>query len=539
MKLKTDQYMWLRSIKEYKNNCLYWGYLTIIGIIFYIMNCYTPRFSDDWHYCYIFGTTTHITSITDILKSQYYHYFEFNGRFTPHFFVQLFAGILGKSLFNIINSIIFILFFHLIIITTQIQRPNIYNKFPLSCIAIFLVFILMPDFGLCFLWMSGACNYLWSGTILLSFNYLLQKTDFKKRTYPILLIFGLLSGWTHEGLVVGLTCGYTIYFVLNPKHFTLPRKILMIGFYIGATLLIFSPGSISRALGTVSENAQFFELLKSYFSAIISLSNIRLFPLFCFILLTINKYADLSYKIFIKNNIVWLCAILILFQFIIATRFTQGSSRFGIELFSLVLLLKLLNNIMLNKHLYVTLGINIILLFVSSYAAYLCHDNYTNFKFQQEQIKAGKSLILTNSKQHPSIIWPRFLINDVPNEYNGDIYINKSRYNNRTYCPKAIYDEIKKDPNSYKSFKTINDLPFYVKDISDIEDVINVTFILNPTDFQALPFYIKPIAHKLQRYTINSLETHYYNIIKIENKKYIIIAKNKAIDKRLNHIKII
>ena len=50
---------------------IYWSYLTILGCIFYFMNLYTPLYSDDWNYCFIFGSTIPIETIGDIIKSQY------------------------------------------------------------------------------------------------------------------------------------------------------------------------------------------------------------------------------------------------------------------------------------------------------------------------------------------------------------------------------------------------------------------------------------------------------------------------------------
>lgn len=84
--------------------------IIISGIIFYILNHFTPLYSDDWHYNFIYGTFENINSLSDIIKSQYIHYFKVNGRFIPHFIVQLFDGILGKELFNIFNTIAFIFF---------------------------------------------------------------------------------------------------------------------------------------------------------------------------------------------------------------------------------------------------------------------------------------------------------------------------------------------------------------------------------------------------------------------------------------------
>lgn len=89
----------------------------VIGCVFYLMNVYSPLYVDDWHYCFIFGTTTPIASIGDIFRSQAIHYMEFNGRVVPHLFVQFFDGLVGKPLFNVVNTVLFLLFLHLLTLT--------------------------------------------------------------------------------------------------------------------------------------------------------------------------------------------------------------------------------------------------------------------------------------------------------------------------------------------------------------------------------------------------------------------------------------
>ena len=128
MKLKIDLFMWLKSIKA---NKWYYIYLLIVACIFYAMNCYTPLYSDDWHYNFIYGTNKDINSFYDILYSQYIHYFQVNGRFIPHVFVQLFDGILGKQMFNVINTFVFVAYLCLLSYTIQPNNELINNSNPI------------------------------------------------------------------------------------------------------------------------------------------------------------------------------------------------------------------------------------------------------------------------------------------------------------------------------------------------------------------------------------------------------------------------
>lgn len=92
-------------------NYWYWGFLVLIVVLFYVVNCLTPLFSDDWHYCMMIGPNGEedrwIENLRDVLVSNYYHYFQVNGRFIPHFFLMTFDALLGKQWFNVFNALLF------------------------------------------------------------------------------------------------------------------------------------------------------------------------------------------------------------------------------------------------------------------------------------------------------------------------------------------------------------------------------------------------------------------------------------------------
>ena len=138
--------------------------LLCIAAIIYGLNYFTPLASDDWNYVFIFGTDDKIQTLWDVFKSQYYHYFEMNGRITAHIITQTADGILGKGVFNIANTLVFLAFLYLICLNVTPER-KVYPKLLLS--AFVLTFLLMPEFNMAFLWLSGSGNYLWSAAVLL------------------------------------------------------------------------------------------------------------------------------------------------------------------------------------------------------------------------------------------------------------------------------------------------------------------------------------------------------------------------------------
>ena len=98
------------------------AFLLIIGSLFYLMNMYTPICGDDYLYSFYLtpvaaksffegtsiGFEQKISSFTDVIFSQYNHYFYVNGRTIPHILEQSFAGLWGENCFNLINVFAFL-----------------------------------------------------------------------------------------------------------------------------------------------------------------------------------------------------------------------------------------------------------------------------------------------------------------------------------------------------------------------------------------------------------------------------------------------
>lgn len=545
MKQKNDRFMWLESIKENKVVIVV---LAIIGGIFYLMNVWTPLYSDDWHYCFIYGTTQHIHSIGDILASQYVHYFEVNGRFIPHFFVQLFDGIIGKEGFNIANAIMFVAFFHLLVATVSNERKQYYG---LLTIALLFVLLVLPGFKLNFLWMSGACNYLWSAVFILIFHRLLNH-PFKSATiYPLLFCYGIISGWTHEGLVIGLAGGYFLYYLIHKEELTAHRSILLAGFFIGVLFMVFSPGNIHRALGD-GERSKFdlVSAFRTYGSALLAMKNLRIF----FILLSVLLIGYISrYKSFIKGFVKenWICIVVICisFIFIVFTKFDSDYSRFGIEIYSLILLLRLFTRVSIPKTICSICTI-LLCMFLSFMFLPLNYANHKEFLNIIAKIKSHDTeFIQYSNRPNNSIYQQRFVISSPPNylevampykkdNWENTIIANYYQTDSLAFIPSLFLDDLKQKPANYEHFHTDRNLPFYAKRLPEGTDIKNVTFLLRETKKEEIPFYFRPFANRLARYSATEIGTDKYAVVEIEGDLYLLVSKNPMIDFRMKDIRI-
>lgn len=519
-----------------ENKYLYFGFLLIVGIVFYLMNLFTPLYSDDWHYNFIFGTQTQIKSISDILYSQYIHYFNNNGRFVPHFFVQLFDGILGKGCFNVANTIMLICFLYLLSYSLRKECKFFYIS---SSLALILIFFLLPGFSDSFLWMSGACNYLWVAVFLLLFNVLLEEEITKMYLYPILFIFGIICGWTNEALALGLGIGYFFFFLFNRRKLIISRIVLLLGYYIGLLMLIMAPGSMHRALEKGHISFGLSEIIHNMASALLLMDNIRLLPLLILMIVVFFIIDRKSIKSFIGDNIVLLVAIFSTFMFVLWTRHASGHSRFGFEAFSLLLLLKLVANIKWNR---IILALcNLIVLGSSFFVLTLLYQNYEDYKKCIIQIdNTDNKIILTNTIKYEGF-FTRYIVyfagSETSEYYSPYPSFISEHFHKEKLCfiPESLYNDIKSDSNKYLNFNINSEYPFYVIALEN-EEVSKVIMKLYKTNISDLPFYIRPFANKLARYSANELEVNRYAVIKVDNMPYIIVNKHPMVDNRLKEI---
>jgi len=215
-------------------------------ILFFIFNVLTPLVGDDYSY-----SSGVLSSISDVAKSTYDFYFNWSGRITATF-LTYFWLFMGKSIFNIANTLIYCLFIYLI--QFHIIGKAKYNPLMFLAINIFLWFF-VPAWGDNFLRLSGSCYYLWTATFILLFLVPFRKNqddiDYKLNTPLSILFFflGLLAGCSIENAAAAIFLLLIFYFVvkaINKRKINLFEILGTLGFLIGFLLLILAPGQEVR-----------------------------------------------------------------------------------------------------------------------------------------------------------------------------------------------------------------------------------------------------------------------------------------------------
>lgn len=233
---------------NYKKHIIY-GFICICVVYMLFINNLTPMWNDEFAYNFISGTNDRIYSLHDLLYSVQQMYFNWTGRIVIQFFVQLFSC-LDKSYFNLINSVIIVLFVFLIIKIVSFKGRVLDNIAFVIC----NLWFFLPRPGETIFWLSGAVNYLWPTTLMLLFIYYIDAYIFEKKLKSdkkiLLYILSFSVAFSHENIM--LTSAVYCFFSLVMKKYNNKEKIqrfdvlLIIFFSVGAATLVLSPGSQAR-----------------------------------------------------------------------------------------------------------------------------------------------------------------------------------------------------------------------------------------------------------------------------------------------------
>ena len=223
------------------------GIVAVSFVTFYIYNVLTPLLSDDL----LFDKSLY-HSVADIFIQEYWQYMNWNGRSVLQVILRIFS-ILPKGIFNIFNSICYV--WTMLLIYWNVKGKKNYDCF-LYVLINLLAWNFSVDFSQTFLWLAGACNYLWGIMIILSFitayRELLKRTQIKHEVLVMVGLFflGVLAGWGNEN-----TSGGAILIVLLLTFFYIyeNRKIEkwmfagIGGAGIGFLFLLAAPGNKGRS----------------------------------------------------------------------------------------------------------------------------------------------------------------------------------------------------------------------------------------------------------------------------------------------------
>lgn len=546
----------MHRIYQNKHNLSILLFIIILTLAFYALTYLMPQNTDDFVYKFFFTKQGYdlqhpITNITDIVVSQANHYYCMNGRSIIHFFVQLFCGILGKDLFNLINTIVFVFFITAILYYCNALKKNLFFNTTLTTASILL---LLPSFGGTFLWMTGSINYLWPATAVIFF---LKMIDNEKERHfrPVTIIFAVFAffmGWSHEGLTFPLTISLVLYCIIERENISQSFLLIAICFVIGTLICTFSPGIMARAS---KHSITISDLLFKLINSLLFLFKIPIVDALILLLILQKRLVrEWSMKNWLKENIIFVGSSIFSFGVLIAGG-AYGRSAFFLSFFCLLLFLKIVFIFPISEMVRRRGSIGIVLAIIITLSLVFPYSirNYKEYKSLVSQMKARKTIIKSHDTHIPTLIskyFRKILRNndqevrkefDVIDLYSDDAIVLGAVFHTKPFLflPDRMVNKIEADTNAYKRFENDKHLPYYVIQANSPQ-INRVTYLLRKTTKDDIPFYYRPFANKMARYTETSIvvSPNLYKLVCVYGRYYLLVAYNNVIDNRIINIKV-
>ncbi len=293
---------------------LFYAAVLVNYIMVAIYEFLTPNMSDD----IIYGDrVAEANSFFDLFVQEYDHYMTHIGRTISHILLRIFLYTGHKAIFNLVAAAVFVAVSLLIYVNVSSRKK--YDIRLYGFIAV-LLWLFDPCISNSVFWETGACNYLFTGAIMLAFMTVFRinyEGDVKKGTgFAVLMFFfGVLAGWCNEN-----TSGGVILFVLilifmkwlSEKSFKNVRSWMitaLIGNMVGFIIMIMSPGNFSRAEETEEEHTGILALAARFLKITLNIKNSYLILVFAFVVLAVA----IAYKVGAFERFKEKCAWMMLF----------------------------------------------------------------------------------------------------------------------------------------------------------------------------------------------------------------------------------
>jgi hypothetical protein len=237
-----------------------------IFLFLYFFNYLHPMsFGDDYLYSFIWQgkpmytplseDAARVSSWHELFVSQWSHYLTWSGRAVAHVLIQFFLW-MGKGVFNFFNALAGL--FLVVEIYWCIHKGKVsfvFNSKDL-CWIFFVLWAFSPGFTPVFFWLTGACNYLWTGLLLIGFilPYIQKYYGTVKVIYPnhffgfVMFVFGIIAGWGNENSVCWIVLVLALFIIVCRRNGNAETWMYagLAGLVIGYALLMLAPGNVAR-----------------------------------------------------------------------------------------------------------------------------------------------------------------------------------------------------------------------------------------------------------------------------------------------------
>ncbi len=345
-----------------KSRKIMWG-ITGVLILASILVMYRthrefPFMMDDLWYSTMLSDETPITSFSDIVKSQIWHYNNWGGRSMTHGILQL-TLLAGEHAADILNVVMTLLLSAMVCVVAQ------YKRLPAFWAAIAMILGLNANWKMSMFWQAGAANYLYITVFILIFAWCYlrelpengvplshnapapsnmeasqrmpvwekafshrkdrrdksmrdeEKASVPGRLWGItlwIIPLGILAGWSNENMgpaVWLLSLGVIVFAVREKRRIPLWMLLGSISCLAGSIMVIAAPGNFVRSAQVESKEYGFFWqcFLRGYAES--AAVTVHLFPILLVLgFMAVICKGVLKQELGRRNILLLLCALL-------------------------------------------------------------------------------------------------------------------------------------------------------------------------------------------------------------------------------------
>ncbi len=296
--------------------------LAVIFCFILLLNLMKPLSSDDYFNAFVWSegnglnsflaeNVKRISELDDIIRSLKAYYFSWGGRLVGQGLMTFFVW-QGKEIFNIFNTFVFILL--IMEIYWLSHEAHIGIGFNNSYIV--WIFFSLWAFNICFndsfLWLAGACDYLWTLVLLLAFlvPYVKKYFDNRLLTGPQkklaagIFFLGVLAGNSRETVIgwIIIILSWWLFKCYKQNNLQVWEVTGLIGLCIGYALLILAPGNFSRLTLQQNTDSVFLssELVIPKLMELLAIISFHLFP--WYFLIKFFFYCHKNYDNLVNNK---------------------------------------------------------------------------------------------------------------------------------------------------------------------------------------------------------------------------------------------
>ncbi len=342
-------------IKCYSNVALL---LLIVLLLYSVINWLTPIWYDDLDY----GNQGH--TFSDIFHREFHDYFYVNGRFFSHSLVQVFAGILGKPMFNLVNPIMTMFLIVLIPIASGLDWKTESNKWFLSCVlslSLLLVWFVLPDQYITMFMIAGSSNYIWASVLNLLFVCVFMRILAANKAITTWQWIGVVAlsffaGAWMEMYSLALAPALFIFLLLHKEYWNKKSIISFVCYGMGTAIVVFAPGNFVRQEFSV-QHSQIDVWLVNQLELAIRFGLIWVWLLSLVLLIVALVKKQITLKSFANDNVVWLVGILVSYAFLYVSGIISFRPQWGIFIYSFIVMFYLLRMVRIDKIPYVVVSV--------------------------------------------------------------------------------------------------------------------------------------------------------------------------------------